>query len=84
MNILKEMAIEESKIKKCGFEIIGYYNLVSNYGFKIKLNNQEYDLRHWKNCYGAEVNYWEVSPKCRASEEDRIKLEELEEIMMGR
>lgn len=72
---------ERDAILSSGFEIVDDYSLVNNYGYKIKLNNTEYDLRHWKNIYGIEVDYWSVDNKSKASEEDRKKIEELEKKM---
>lgn len=78
MTILEKLKKEKEIILKKGIEITDEYNLVSNYGYKIKLNNQEYDLRHWKNCYGVEVDYWEVNHKCKATDEEKKILIELE------
>ena len=81
MKIMEKYRKEKEIILESGLEIVREYSLVNNYGYIIKLNNQEYDLRHWLNVYGASVNYWDVSSKSRASEEDRIILEQLEKKM---
>lgn len=81
MKIFESMKKEKEIIESYEVEIIGAYSLVSNYGYKIKFKNKEYDLRHWLNCYGAEVNYWEISPISRASDDEQKILKDLENKM---
>lgn len=78
INILESLKKEKEIIERNNAKIIDTYNLVNNYGYKILFNNNEYDLRHYLNIYGQEVNYWEVSGKCKASEEDKKILIDLE------
>lgn len=56
----KQEEIETSIIKKYGGTNIEHYNLLSNDGYYFKLGAIGADARHWRNCYGAEVNYWAV------------------------
>ena len=44
-----------------GIENVEYYGLINNYGYHFKLKGFEYDLRHWLNCYGADVDDWSLS-----------------------
>lgn len=37
------------------------YSLVSNSGVTFILDNVKYDARHWRNVYGADVNYWDIT-----------------------
>lgn len=37
------------------------YSLINNYGWTWDRNDKHYDLRHWLNCYGADVDYWSVT-----------------------
>lgn len=51
--------IEERIIESFGgTDIIGY-TLINNYGYKFKIHEKECSVRHWLNCYGCDVNYWE-------------------------
>ena len=77
---MKMFEKEREVILNNNFEIVKEYSLVNNYGYIVKVNNNEYDLRHWRNIYGAEINYWEISGKV-ASEEDKNKLIELQKEM---
>ena len=36
------------------------YSLVNNNGWTFDLNGNNYDVRHWKNIYGVQVNYWKI------------------------
>ena len=38
------------------------YSLVSNSGVTFILDNVRYDARHWRNVYGADVDYWNIMP----------------------
>ena len=37
------------------------YALGSNSGITFVLDNVKYDARHWRNVYGADVNYWDIT-----------------------
>lgn len=55
--------IDDRKIeilKKYGAENIKDYLLVNNYGYGFDLDGEHYDIRFWANCYGMELNRWEV------------------------
>lgn len=59
------------KLEAMGLSEISSYMLVNNYGYTFKYKGVLYDLRHWLNCYGADVDYWSLYP-CN-TELDRAK-----------
>ena len=74
MTIMEQFQKERDVILQNGFEIIKEYSLVNNDGYIVKINGNKYDLRHWRNVYGASVNFWEIS---RIQEQDKEKITEL-------
>lgn len=48
----------EQDLKNAGCENVKSYMLINNYGYTFTKDNVKYDLRHWLNCYGADVNFW--------------------------
>ena len=44
-------------IKKHGGQIVGSYMLVNNWGYDVKYNGTEYDVRRWANCYGSDCGW---------------------------
>ena len=39
---------------------VKYYALINNDGYTFVKNGVRYDVRHWLNCYGADVDYWSI------------------------
>ena len=52
--------IEES-LKNVGAENIEAYTLINNHGVKFTKKGVKYDLRHWLNLYGTDVDFWKLS-----------------------
>lgn len=48
----------EKKLIELGCEGISYYSLINNYGYDFTKNGVHYNIRHWLNCYGVEVDFW--------------------------
>ena len=65
---------EEKKLQELGFEEVKWYGLINNDGYTFKKNDIKYDLRHWVNCFGAEVNFWSLSGWVDGSREN-VKLD---------
>lgn len=51
---------DTERLEKYGATEIEGYCLISNHGYRFKINGIKYDLRFWANCYGAEINKWEI------------------------
>lgn len=51
---------KEQELRNAGCENVDSYMLVNNYGYTFIKDGIKYDLRHWLNCYGADVNYWSL------------------------
>ena len=49
---------KEELLKSIGCEDVKSYMLVNNYGYTFVKSGFKFDLRHWLNCYGADVDYW--------------------------
>lgn len=47
---------------KMGCENIEHYTLVNNTGYTFTRTDIKYDVRHWRNCYGAELDIWNCMP----------------------
>lgn len=52
--------------RELALEVVGCvnvngYDLIENYGYTFIKDNVKYDLRHWLNCYGEAVDFWELS-----------------------
>lgn len=43
-----------------GIEEVKHYTLINNEGYTFTKHGKKYDLRHWRNVYGAEVDFWSV------------------------
>lgn len=52
---------KKEKLKQACCEFIEMYNLINNYGYHFEKNGKRYDLRHWLNCYGEEVDYYTLA-----------------------
>lgn len=52
----------EEILKKYGASDIERYSLISNYGYTFYIGENKYDIRFWANCYGAEINKWQIMP----------------------
>ena len=48
---------KEQDLRNAGCENVV---LVNNYGYTFTKGDVKFDLRHWLNCYGADVNYWSL------------------------
>lgn len=48
-------------IIKHGGNIIDEYVLINNDGYIFELEGNKYDCRHWRNVYGVEVNYYDIT-----------------------
>lgn len=55
------MNSKEKALEVVGCNNIESYNLVENCGYVFNKKNIKYDLRHWLNCYGEAVDFWELS-----------------------
>lgn len=51
---------KEQELKNAGCENVDSYMLVNNYGYTFTKGDVKYDLRHWLNCYGEDVDYWDL------------------------
>lgn len=58
---------EELTLNEIGCNDVKFYMLCNNdgYTFNSKDKTTKYDLRHWANNYGVEVDYWTVSSKAQ-------------------
>lgn len=74
-------------LKKHGAQEIRYYSLINNSGYVFTLDGSRYDLRHWRNIYGVEVDHYNYVTTKDASEETSKKLrailEEIKEAIRG-
>ena len=64
----------EEILEKYGATEIERYCLISNYGYRFKIDGIKYDIRFWANCYGAELNRWEISPSTRGEDGTYIQM----------
>ena len=53
----------EQTLIEVGAKSVKPYFLVNNAGYTFEKNGLKFDLRHFTNIYGAEVNYWGISAK---------------------
>ena len=51
----------EKMLKKLGAKKIEFYVLVNNDGFTFEYEGKRYDLRHWRNVYGVECDFWDCT-----------------------
>ena len=49
---------KKMRLKSLGCKEIELYSVFSNYGYKFKINNINYDLRHVLIEYGNKVDYY--------------------------
>ena len=62
MLISEELAKAKDIIESHGYTVIEDYLLINNYGIVFSTDgNNRIDARHWKNCYGAEMNSYSIS-----------------------
>lgn len=47
-------------LKGCDEFQVKNYMLSSNYGYDITYKGHRFDLRHWLNLYGVDVDYWSI------------------------
>lgn len=64
MSLLETIRKQEEKerdiIKRHGGTNIEHYDLINNEGYTFNIGVVRVDARHWRNCYGADVNFWSV------------------------
>ena len=48
--------------------------LVNNYGYTFTKGDVKFDLRHWLNVYGEDVNYWSLDGH-QIDTKDYVKLD---------
>lgn len=65
---------KEEVLEQAGCENVEIYMLVNNYGYTFKKGDVKFDLRHWLNCYGCDVNYWSLDGH-NIDTKDYVKLE---------
>lgn len=70
-------------IQKYGATDIEDYTLVNNDGFTCTLGGARFDARHWRNVYGVDVNYYDITggdalPKDDSAENVWIAIEAME------
>ena len=51
---------KEQDLRNAGCENVNSYMLVNNYGYTFTKGDVKFDLRHWLNVYGADVDYWSL------------------------
>ena len=44
---------------------IKHYTLVNNSGYTFEYKGVKFDLRHWRNCYGVEMNCYSLMNNAR-------------------
>ena len=66
-------------LKKHNCTNIKPYNLVNNSGCTFELNGIEFDARHWKNVYGTNVDYWDISITKDITEESKAVLQQIKQ-----
>lgn len=68
-------------LERYGAQNIRSYILISNSGYVFDLDGGTYDLRHWRNIYGAQVDHYSYIDTSKAQSDTLAKLREiLEEI----
>ena len=65
---------KEQELRNAGCENVESYMLVNNYGYTFTKGDVKFDLRHWLNCYGEDVNYWSLDGH-KIGTKEYIKLE---------
>ena len=63
----------ENMLREKGATNIEFYMLVNNDGFTFEYKGKRYDLRHWRNVYGVECDFWDCS--CLDRYEDTTNVE---------
>lgn len=53
----------EQELRNAGCENVESYMLVNNYGYTFTKGGLKFDLRHWLNCYGEDVNYFSLDAR---------------------
>ena len=51
----------EKMLQDKGATNIKFYMLVNNDGFTFEIGGVKFDLRHWRNVYGVETDFWDVN-----------------------
>lgn len=68
------MTNKEKILERYGATEIESYSLISNYGYRFKIDGIKYDIRFWANCYGASLNRWEISPSTQGEDGTYIQM----------
>jgi len=58
LEFFKELEQKETRLQNTGAENVKHYTLINNSGYTFDKNGVHYDLRHWLNCYGADVDHY--------------------------
>ena len=53
----------KKQLENYGVTNFDYYSLINNYGYHFVYKGIRYDYRHILNVYGADVDFWELTPK---------------------
>lgn len=65
---------KQDLLRNAGCENVDSYMLVNNYGYTFTKGDVKFDLRHWLNCYGADVDYWSLDGH-KIGTKDYVKLD---------
>lgn len=52
----------QKMLEENGATNVELYVLVNNDGFTFEKDGKKYDLRHWRNVYGATCDFWDCTP----------------------
>ena len=65
---------KEQELRNAGCENVDSYMLVNNYGYTFTKGDVKFDLRHWLNVYGEDVDYWSLDGH-KIDTKDYVKLD---------
>jgi hypothetical protein len=61
-NLERSVNMKETElVNGLNLDNLNWYTLISNYGFTFTINDNKFDVRHWLNDYGFEVDYWSIT-----------------------
>ena len=60
MKIIEEMRNQEELLKEAGAQEVEHYTLINNDGYTFNKGGKKYDMRHWINMYGGDVDFWSI------------------------
>lgn len=58
--IVERINNQIAALEAAGAQEVKPYTLINNEGYTFTKDGIKYDLRHWLNIYGAEVDFWSV------------------------